>query len=400
MIGPTTACRPTVPVGVGDPGVRPVDAPGTATAVAPVNAADAPAPSTALAVSSDSGRPWAEEGAWLVSEGVHRIPLPLPMDALRAINVYVLETDSGLTLIDGGWGIDAARSALDKGLAQLGAGFADIDRFLVTHVHRDHYTLASLISQEYGAEVWLGRGDRPTLEMLTREATSPSPPRSPFAAALLAAGIPEVIALWTSDDDVMTDAKAAGYLPPTGWLEGDHRIDLGSRTLDAVHTPGHTPGHFVFVEPSEGTLFAGDHVLPTITPSIGFVSPSPVDPLGDFMRSLTKVRSLPDLRLLPAHGPVVQSSHKRVHELLVHHEERLELSLAALGASGRTAAEVAAELPWTRHLRHFADLELEHRGMAALETRAHLDLLVVRGSATVQDSEGVAVYRHREAMRP
>jgi len=67
-------------------------------------------------------------------------------------------------------------------------------------------------------------------------------------------------------------------------------------------------------------LFASDHVLPTITPSIGFTAPPPVDPLGDFMASLTKVRSLPDLRLLPAHGRVAPSSHARVDELLAHHE--------------------------------------------------------------------------------
>jgi glyoxylase-like metal-dependent hydrolase (beta-lactamase superfamily II) len=353
-----------------------------------------PTPSTAQAVSPDSGLPWAEEGAWPVAAGVHRIPLPLPSDALRAVNVYVLETTSGLTLVDGGWGIEAARTALESGLAQLGAGFGDIDRFLVTHVHRDHYTLAAMLSQEHGTELWLGSGDRPSLDMLERRAGSTAAPWTPFADALTAAGIPELIEAWSSGDDAaMTDAKSAGYTRPTGWLEGDHRIELGTRALDAVHTPGHTPGHFVFVEPAAGTLYAGDHVLPTITPSIGFVAPAPVDPLGDFMRSLTKVRALPDLRVLPAHGPVAESSHRRVDELLAHHEERLDASLAAVSTGGSSAADVAAALPWTRHLRAFAALEPAHRGMAALETKAHLDLLVARGSVTVAESGAAAVYR-------
>ena len=34
-----------------------------------------------------------------------------------------------------------------------------------------------------------------------------------------------------------------------------------------------------------------------------------VKPLGDFLGSLAKVRGLPDLRLLPAHGPVAPSTH-------------------------------------------------------------------------------------------
>jgi glyoxylase-like metal-dependent hydrolase (beta-lactamase superfamily II) len=349
-------------------------------------------PSTSAAVSSDSDRPWADEGTWLVAEGVHRVPLPLPLDALRAVNVYVLETGSGLTLVDGGWAVDVSRDALERGLARLGAGFSDIDRFLVTHVHRDHYTLACLLGREHGAEVWLGRGDEPTLELLEEEAAKETR-GTPFAAALRAAGIPEVIGEWTGDDDVMTDAKAAGYLRPTGWFEGDHRIDLGPRVLDAVHTPGHTPGHFVFADRGLGLLYAGDHVLPTITPSIGFVSPAPVDPLGAFMGSLLKVRALPELMLLPAHGPVVASSHRRVDELLAHHEDRLAKSLAVLAADGPgTAADVASVLTWTRHERRFADLEGHHGGMAAMETKAHLDLLVVRGLATARDTPGGRVY--------
>lgn len=53
---------------------------------------------------------------------MHRIPLPLPMDGLRAVNVYVLQADDGLTLIDGGWAIETSRTLLEKSLADLGAG--------------------------------------------------------------------------------------------------------------------------------------------------------------------------------------------------------------------------------------------------------------------------------------
>ena len=63
----------------------------------------------------------------------------------------------------------------------------------------------------------------------------------------------------------------------------------------------------MFADHAAGLLFAGDHVLPTITPSIGFEPALPAQPLGDFLGSLTKVRGLPDLRLLPAHGPVADS---------------------------------------------------------------------------------------------
>ncbi|MEO5665949.1 MAG: MBL fold metallo-hydrolase, partial [Nocardioides sp.] len=106
--------------------------------------------STANAISPDSGTHWTEPGAWPVAPGVHRIPLPLPMDGLRAINVYAIETDDGLTLIDGGWAIEVSRTLLEKSLRDIGRDVREITRFLVTHVHRDHYTQAVTVRREFG----------------------------------------------------------------------------------------------------------------------------------------------------------------------------------------------------------------------------------------------------------
>ena len=93
---------------------------------------------TAYAVSPDSGEHWTVEGAWEVAEGIHRVPLPLPMDGLRAVNVYVIETPDGLVLVDGGWAIPESRSQFDSSMKSLGFGVRDIRRFLVTHLHRDY----------------------------------------------------------------------------------------------------------------------------------------------------------------------------------------------------------------------------------------------------------------------
>jgi hypothetical protein len=109
---------------------------------------DPSAGQTARQISPDSGELWTEPGAWQVAPGVHRIPLPLPMDGLRAINVYVMETENGLTLIDGGWAIPESRTLFDSSLKQLGYSTADIRQFLVTHMHRDHYTQAWVVGQE------------------------------------------------------------------------------------------------------------------------------------------------------------------------------------------------------------------------------------------------------------
>jgi len=333
--------------------------------------------STAAAVSPDSGRHWSAEGAWPVAPGIHRIPLPLPMDGLKAVNVYVVEGDDGLTLVDGGWAIPVARELLERSLKSIGSGLGDIRRFLVTHVHRDHYTMASVLGGEYGASVALGVDEKPALDLLN-EWEPGHPMFTPVLARAGAAGIAE---RWAANAPDSVDLDQ--WRTPDTWLAGDQTIELPGRTVDAVHTPGHTPGHYVFADRAANLLFAGDHVLPTITPSIGFVVPTPAQPLADFLGSLARVRSLPDLRLLPAHGPVAPSSHARVDELLGHHEHRLDQCLASLrDRRTATAAVVAGDLGWTRHERAYDELDTFNKGMAAFETLAHLDLLVARGLAT------------------
>lgn len=332
---------------------------------------------------TDPARQWTEPGAYPVADGVHRIPLPLPMDGLRAVNVYAIETDGGLTLIDGGWAVEEARTQLEESLATIDHKVADIDRFLVTHMHRDHYTQAVTIRREFGAHVSLGIGDRATLEVI-RAASDVDP----YVARFRLAGAPGIGDRWARFTRESTPDLSLWDDPDT-WLDGDHSIAVGERALQAVHTPGHTQGHFVFADPDASLLFAGDHVLPTITPSIGFEPAHADQPLGDFLASLAKVRALPDMTLLPAHGPVTSSSHARVDELVAHHDERLELCRQAVAAGARTAYDVAVELPWTRRHRALRDLDLFNSALATLETLAHLELLASRGDLERAEDDGV-----------
>lgn len=246
-----------------------------------------------MATSTPSGSGhWTDPGAYQVAEGIHRIPLPLPMDGLKAVNVYAIETEQGLTLIDAGWAIDESRALLESSLASIGHNVSDITRFLVTHVHRDHYTQALTVRREFGSHVSLGLGERETIDLVT----DPGLDRDPTVGMLLRAGAPGVAAEWArSMGGSKPDLGLWEY--PDSWLEGDHTLQVGTRTIEAVSTPGHTQGHFVFADRAEGVLFAGDHVLPTITPSIGFEPSYAKLPLRDFLGSLAKVRGLPDLRL-------------------------------------------------------------------------------------------------------
>lgn len=343
---------------------------------------------TSRQISPDSGVLWTEPGAWTVAPGVHRIPLPLPMDGLRAINVYVMETEQGLVLIDGGWAIPESRTLFEAGLTQLGYTTTDIRQFLVTHMHRDHYTQAWVVGQETGAEVSLGLGDKGSMDLMHDEALR----IDPNLTRLVAAGALELAEGWRQMMP-REERPTGNYGMPDVWLDRDLRIDLSSRVLEAIATPGHTQGHYVFADPDARLLFAGDHVLPTITPSVGFEPAWVENPLRDFLDSLAKVRALPDLMLLPAHGPVAPSSHARVDELVEHHAERLDQCRAAVAAGARSAWDVADLLPWTRHERKRHELGPFDAVLAAFETLAHLELLALQGDLVrTDDADGVRAY--------
>ncbi|HEX3824775.1 MAG TPA: MBL fold metallo-hydrolase [Mycobacteriales bacterium] len=329
---------------------------------------------------------WTAPGVYEVAPGVHRIPLPLPNDGLRAVNVYALTGSGGPILIDSGWSIPEAKKLLQEGLAELGAEFADVQRFLVTHMHRDHYSQAIHLRREFGTRVTLGADERWSLETTMRPGRASAQEQITYLRELGAAAIADQMERHTSGID-LTDWEL-----PDDWFAPDEVVPAHGRSLEVVATPGHTRGHVVFYDTPAALLFAGDHVLPTITPSIGFEPALSSDPLGAFLRSLAIVRQRPDAMLLPAHGPVAASAHDRVDELVEHHRVRLDAMAAALGWGADTAADVAAKVTWTRRARSLAELDIFNQFLAVCETGAHLDLLVAQGRATVQLVDGVRRY--------
>jgi glyoxylase-like metal-dependent hydrolase (beta-lactamase superfamily II) len=320
---------------------------------------------------------------------VHRIPLPLPNDGLRAVNVYAVEDGDGITLVDSGWALAEARELLAKALSALGTGLGDVRRFLVTHSHRDHYTQAVVLRQEFGMRVALGRGEKSGIDIiLSGRADGPASHRR-----LARTGAAELVRRIGADRPPVDPAQ---WAEPDEWIDDGAEIVVGVgeglRRLRAVATPGHTRSHVVFADEAADLLFSGDHVLPRITPSIALEPDPPANPLADFLTSLELMRSRPDAAMLPAHGPVGMRVHERVDELLAHHVVRLEASLAAIREGRSTAHEVASVLPWTRRGTALVDLDPFNAMLATLETASHLEVLVQRGVLTRTDQDGIDYY--------
>lgn len=83
---------------------------------------------------------------------------------------------------------------------------------------------------------------------------------------------------------------------PNRILTDGDRIDLGSRIIKVLHTPGHSPGHLCFYEAETGYLFTGDLVYtgkldafyPTTNPTC-------------FMHSIQKIKALQPKKIFPGH---------------------------------------------------------------------------------------------------
>lgn len=83
---------------------------------------------------------------------------------------------------------------------------------------------------------------------------------------------------------------------PDRLLEDGDWIDLGGRRIQALHTPGHSPGHLCFWEPERGYLFTGDLIYQDIL----FAWFPSTDPEA-YLASLEKVAALPAKRIFPGH---------------------------------------------------------------------------------------------------
>lgn len=320
---------------------------------------------------------WTQGGPEEVASAIFRIPLPLPGDGLKAVNAYLVRGPNGDLLIDCGWVHPSSWEVLTGALRRLGSGLGAIRHLFATHVHGDHLGAAGRIRDAGGAFVTLGLGDKETAQVL---ATAPELARTRTRELLRRHGAAEVA-------EAIERAAAASPRPP--WLSplpdlfiGGGELRFDGRALEVLPTPGHTRGHLCLFDRSRAILFAGDHVLPHITPSIGVELPDGGLPLLHFLRSLEQVRDLPAQLVLPAHGPVFKDLAGRVDQLLAHHQQRLLLCREAVEAGARNAMAVARSLPWTRRARQFQDLDPFNQLLAVNETAAHLELLAERGQVT------------------
>jgi glyoxylase-like metal-dependent hydrolase (beta-lactamase superfamily II) len=84
---------------------------------------------------------------------------------------------------------------------------------------------------------------------------------------------------------------------PTSILLGGESIDLGDRSLEVLHLPGHSPGSIGLWDERGGLLLSGDAAYEG-----GIIDALPGGDIEAYVRTMQVLRDLPVTAVLPGHG--------------------------------------------------------------------------------------------------
>jgi glyoxylase-like metal-dependent hydrolase (beta-lactamase superfamily II) len=275
---------------------------------------------------------------------IHCLPIDIPWPT-GPVNVYLVDDDP-LTLVDTGPNLTPALAALEAGLAEHGRRIEDIERVVVTHQHRDHMGLASIVKERSGAEI-CALGD--LADILPRWAEHDSLHERYADELMLEHGVPAGVV--TSNR--VEDPRRVGWDPTVEvdrrLTEGD-TLDFAKRTWRLALRPGHSPFDTIFHDEHSGDLIVGDHILghispnPVITPEgLGPVETRP-QALLSYRRSLRLTREMPASRVLCGHGGVIDDLAAHIDQRIANQDRRRDRIGAVIARGPCTAHEVAWEI--------------------------------------------------------
>jgi glyoxylase-like metal-dependent hydrolase (beta-lactamase superfamily II) len=272
----------------------------------------------------------AEDEFKTIIDGVRVIPVRSPtLPPATHTNVWVLG-DHHVTIVDPASPYPDEQERMDELLEET-----MVERIVLTHHHVDHVSGALAIQATTGAKI----------------------AAHPLTAELIDITVDEIL---NEGDVIGTDA-------------GFWRV---------LHTPGHAPGHICLYNAGIGTVVAGDMVAGTGTI---LIDPSEGD-LGQYLDSLNRLKELNPRRLLPAHGPVLESAIERLDEYISHRHMRTEQIASALAVKPSTPIELAQTI-------YASLIPASYMPMAARQVLAHLNWLEAQGRVVADGQRFVIVSR-------
>jgi len=302
--------------------------------------------------------------------GIRRITLPLPTRPGH-VHAYLLPGADGWTLVDTGIGTP---DAAERWAEELGGVEGPLARVVITHFHPDHVGAAADVHELSGAPVLQGALDYAQCELVWGNPNWPHRIQEWFQRH----GVPDHVTEELVEQGSVYRPFIRYQPDPTLVVAGD-LVD----GWELVAAPGHADGQLVLLR--DGILVAADHLLGTISPTVGLWPASRPDPLGDYLGALERTIELAPEFALPGHGEPVTDPVGRARELIEHHRERLAAAEAALMPEPQSGYELSFAL-------FGGELKPAARRFAVAETLSHLERLVLEGRAARGEDDGTVAY--------
>jgi glyoxylase-like metal-dependent hydrolase (beta-lactamase superfamily II) len=315
--------------------------------------------------------------------------------ALDHINLWLLRDHEdgpdgrreGWTLVDCGIDDAGTRAAWEQVFATELQGLPVL-RVMCTHMHPDHIGLAHWLTERWQCRLWISATDWNAARVAS----------AAIGDAHSGHGAADFYALHGLDDPVaLAEVRARSNLyasmvrqVPERFRRLLHgmRLRIGAHEWQCVAGYGHAPEHIALFCPALQVLISGDMVLPRISTNISVYDSEPeANPLPLYLESISAMRTLPEAALvLPSHGKPFTGLHRRITQLLAHHDERYAEVLQACTGGARSAAELLPVL-------FKRELDLHQTTFALGEAVAHVHALQADGRLrAVASSDGVLRY--------
>lgn len=281
---------------------------------------------------STDGKPHHERFRIEIHPGIYVLPLRTPtLPPATTQNVYLLDSDP-ILVVDPGTPHEDEQTALFHTLDQMLHENEREILVLLTHHHADHIGAVEPIQRRYGVRV--------------------------LASAETKAALP---------DHFVDGIIGEGHVFAIGDWNGK------PWRLEALHTPGHTPGHLAFRDMRWGAILAGDLVSGVSTI---LIDPNEGD-MGQYLRSLERCSAAEPKLVLPGHGPALPRD--AFAQTLTHRRMRENRAIAALQTEPQTTAQMVPTV--------YADTPPEAWPLAERSLESHLLHLEERGLA-LRDGNG------------
>lgn len=158
---------------------------------------------------------------------------------------------------------------LQDAVEELGV---EVEKILLTHGHLDHVGATEIIAQRFAAPI---------------------------------VGPQQADDFWLSQlpmQSQMFGFPRVESFAPTQWLEHGEVVTIGEMELEVRHTPGHTPGHVVFIDHAAKLAIVGDVLFKRSIGRTDFPQgdhPTLIKAINEQLYSLDD-----DYQFIPGHGPM------------------------------------------------------------------------------------------------